>query len=51
MRVDVLFSSVFLTILQIFSLEATLISDQGWINVGAYDPKAVKIEHIIDPTR
>jgi len=31
------FSSIFLTILQIFSLEVTLIRDQGWINVGAYD--------------
>jgi len=24
--------------LQIFSLEDTLIRDQDWINVGAYDP-------------
>jgi len=24
--------------LQTFSLEVTLIRDQGWINVGAYDP-------------
>jgi len=32
------FSSVFLTILKIFSLEVTLIRDQGWINVGAYGP-------------
>jgi len=24
--------------LQIFSLEVTLIRDQGWINVAAYDP-------------
>jgi len=37
-KIDVLFSSVFLTILQIFVLEFTLIRDQGWINVGAYDP-------------
>jgi len=29
---------VFLTILQIFSLEVTLIRDYGWINVSAYDP-------------
>jgi len=40
-EIDVLFTSVFLTILQIFSLEGTLIRDQGWINVGAYDPKSV----------
>jgi len=33
-----LFSSVFLTILQIFSPEVTLISDQVLINVGAYNP-------------
>jgi len=26
------------TILQIFSSEVTLIRDQIWINVGAYDP-------------
>jgi len=35
-EIDQLFSSVFLTILQKFSLEVTLIRDQGWINVGAY---------------
>jgi len=29
---------MFLITLQIFSLEITLIRDQGWINVGAYDP-------------
>jgi len=34
---DLLFSSVFLTILQIFCSEVTLIRDQVWINVGAYD--------------
>jgi len=32
-----IFSLVFLTILQIFSLEVTLIRDQGWISVGVYD--------------
>jgi len=31
------FSSVFITVLQIFSPEVTLIHDQVWINVGAYD--------------
>jgi len=31
-------SLVFLSISQIFSLEVTLICDQGWINVGAYGP-------------
>jgi len=36
------FSSVFLTILQIFSVEVTLIRDQGWINVGAYGHKKDK---------
>jgi len=33
--VDLLFSTVFLTILQIFSTEVTLIRDQGWITVDA----------------
>jgi len=32
------FSSVFLTISQIFCLEVSLIRDQGWINVGTYGP-------------
>jgi len=33
---DLLFSLIFLTILQIFSPEVTLIHDQGLINVGAF---------------
>jgi len=37
-EINLLFSSVFLTILQIFSLEVTLIRDQVLINVGAYGP-------------
>jgi len=37
-QTDILFSSVFFSILQIFSLEVKLICDQGWINVGAYNP-------------
>jgi len=37
--VDPLFGSIFLTILQIFSHEVTLIRDQVLINVVAYDPK------------
>jgi len=36
MRYYALFSSVFLTILQIFSFKVTLIRDQGWIKAGAY---------------
>jgi len=35
--IDLLFNSVFLTILQIFSREVTLIPDQALINVGTYD--------------
>jgi len=35
----VLFSSPFCKI----SLKVTLIRDQGWINVGTYDPKTLKI--------
>jgi len=38
-EIHLLFSSVFLAILQIFSPEVTLIRDQGCINVSAYDPK------------
>jgi len=34
---DLLFSSIFLTILQIFCPKVTLIRDQVLINVGAYD--------------
>jgi len=34
---DVLLSSVFLIVLQIFSPEVTLICDQVLINVGAYN--------------
>jgi len=41
---DVLFSSVFLTILQIFSLEFTLIRDQGWINVSTYGPMCSRFD-------
>jgi len=37
-EIDLLFSSVFLTILQIFCPEVTLIRDQLLINVDAYDP-------------
>jgi len=36
---NLLLGSVFLTILQIFNPEVTLIRDQVWINVGAYEPK------------
>jgi len=36
---QMLFSSVFLIILQIFSFEVTLIHDQVLINDGAYSPK------------
>jgi len=35
----VFFSSVFLTILQIFNPEVTLIRDQVLISVGTYGPK------------
>jgi len=37
-EIDLRFSSVFLTIFQIFSPEVTLICDQVLINVGTYDP-------------
>jgi len=37
---DILFSSVFHTILLIISPEVTLIRDQVWINVGAFNPKS-----------
>jgi len=33
---------VFLTILEIFSFEVTLIRDQGWFNVGAYTALCVQ---------
>jgi len=33
------FSSVFFSVLQIFSPEISLICDQVWTNVGAYDSK------------
>jgi len=36
-----LFSSVFLTVLQIFSPEVMLIRDQDWINGGACGPKKI----------
>jgi len=48
------FSSVFLTILQIFSLEVTLIHDQGWINVGAYGPltlSTIVLQQFVRPSR
>jgi len=41
--INLLFNSVLLTILQIFSPEVTLIHDQVLINVGTYDPKSFKI--------
>jgi len=37
--IDLLFSLFFLTILQIFGPEVTVIQDQVLINVGAYEPK------------
>jgi len=40
----------FFTILQIFSLEVTLIRDQGWINVGAYGPKSYLKEILLFQT-
>jgi len=46
-EINVLFSSVFLPILQIFSLEVTLICDQGWINVGAYDSKWAEFKKML----
>jgi len=38
-RLYLLFSSIFLTILQIFSTEVTLICDQILINISAYGPE------------
>jgi len=40
---DLLFSSVFLFILQMFSSEVTLICDQIWINIGAYDCMTLRV--------
>jgi len=40
---NLLFKSVFLTILQIFNPEVTLISDQVLINVGAYNPYKISL--------
>jgi len=40
----IFFSSVFLTILQIFSPGVTLIHDQVLINIGAYGPTCFNIK-------
>jgi len=42
----ILFRSVFLSILQTFSPEVTLIRDQILINVGAYDPNSLKMARL-----
>jgi len=43
-EIDLLYSSVFLTILKIFSPEVMLIRDWILINVGAYDPSYMKVQ-------
>jgi len=40
---DLLFSSVFLSILQMFIPEVTLIRDQIWINIDAYDCMTLRV--------
>jgi len=43
-EIDLLFSSIFLTILQMLSPEITLICDQVLINVGTYGPSGLGLD-------